>query len=59
MAVPKAEELVATQYRHGNKEKAQAFFLDGMAKARRHLAEQEHPGYPVSIYYAFKQSETR
>ena len=27
LAVPKAEELVATPYRHGNKEKAEAFFL--------------------------------
>ena len=26
LAVPKAEELVATPYRHGNKEKAEAFF---------------------------------
>ena len=27
LAVPKAEELVATPYRHGSKEKAEAFFL--------------------------------
>ncbi|WP_295383863.1 DUF1156 domain-containing protein [uncultured Thiodictyon sp.] len=33
LAVPKAEELVATPYRHGNKEKAEAFFLDGMTQA--------------------------
>ena len=59
MAVPKAEELVATPYRHGNKEKAEAFFLAGMTQAMRRLAEQAHPGYPVSIYYAFKQSETK
>ena len=25
----------------------------------RRLAEQTHPGFPVSIYYAFKQSETK
>ena len=58
LAVPKAEELVATPYRHGNREKADAFFLAGMTDALRHLAEQAHPGFPVSIYYAFKQSET-
>ena len=58
LAVPKAEELVATPYRHENKERAEVFFLDGMTKAMRRLAEQGHPGYPVSIYYAFKQSET-
>ena len=35
MAVPKTEELVATPYRHGNKEKAERFFLDGMKKGSR------------------------
>lgn len=30
LAVPKAEELIATPYRHGSKEKAEVFFLDGM-----------------------------
>jgi putative DNA methylase len=58
LAVPKAEELVATPYRHGSKEKAEAFFLDGMTQAMHRLAEQAHPAFPVTIYYAFKQSET-
>ncbi|WP_129609563.1 DUF1156 domain-containing protein [Rhodoplanes serenus] len=57
LAVPKTEELVATPYRHGGKEQAEAFFLDGMTRAMRRLAEQGHPGFPVTIYYAFKQSE--
>lgn len=59
MAVPKAEELVATPYRHGSKEAAEEFFLDGMTQAMSNLAEQAHPAFPVSIYYAFKQSETK
>ncbi len=58
VAVPKTEELVATPYRHGSKEKAEAFFLDGMTHAMNRLAEHSHPGFPVTIYYAFKQSET-
>lgn len=58
LAVPKAEELVATPYRHGSKEKAETFFLDGMTQAMRRLVEQAHPAFPVTIYYAFKQSET-
>jgi putative DNA methylase len=58
LAVPKAEELVATPYRHGGKEKAETFFLHGMTDAMRRLAEQAHPAFPVTIYYAFKQSET-
>lgn len=59
MSVPKAEELVATPYRHGGKEEAEAFFLQGMSQAIRNLAEQAHPAFPVTIYYAFKQSETQ
>lgn len=59
IAVPKAEELVATPYRHGGKNGAEAFFLDGMGKAIHQLAEQAHPAFPVTIYYAFKQSETK
>ena len=59
LAVPKVEELVATPYRHGNKQKAEAFFLAGMTEAMQCLAEQAHPGFSVSIYYAFKQSEKK
>jgi putative DNA methylase len=58
LAVPKVEELIATPYRHGSKEKAEAFFLDGMTKAMHRLAEQAHPAFPVTIYYAFKQAES-
>jgi putative DNA methylase len=58
LAAPKSEELVATPYRHGGKEKAEAFFLSGMTQAMHRLAEQAHPAFPVTIYYAFKQSET-
>ncbi len=57
LAVPKAEELIATPQRHGTKAKAEAFFLDGMTQAMRRLAEQGHPAFPVTIYYAFKQAE--
>ena len=59
VAVPKAEELVATTYRHGGKNQAEAFFLDGMSRAMHNLAEQAHPAFPVTIYYAFKQAETK
>ena len=58
VAVPKREELVATPYRHGSKEKAEAFFLDGMTQAMHQLSNQAHPSFPITIFYAFKQSET-
>ena len=51
--------MVATPYRHGNKEEAEAFFLTGMTEAMRRLVVQTHPGFPVTIYYAFKQSERK
>jgi putative DNA methylase len=57
LVVPKAEELVATPYRHGGKEKAKTFFLDGMTQAMRRLAKQTHTAFPITIYYAFKQAE--
>lgn len=58
LVVPKTEELVATPYRHGSKENAEIFFLKGMTQAMHRLAEQTHPHFPVTIYYAFKQSES-
>jgi len=58
LAVPKHEELVANPYRLGSKSRAQAFFVDGMTRAMRRLADQAHEAFPVTIYYAFRQSET-
>ncbi len=58
MAVPKTEELVATPFRHKDRESAEKFFLDGMTMTMERLADHAHPEYPVTIYYAFKQSET-
>ncbi|MBI4322291.1 MAG: DUF1156 domain-containing protein [Chloroflexi bacterium] len=58
MAVPKAEELIANPYRHGSKDRAEEFFLNGMTRALHRLALQGHPSAPITIYYAFKQSET-
>lgn len=59
ISAPKDEELVATPYRHGSKEAAEAFFMDGMTATMKNLADISHPGFPVSIYYAFKASETK
>jgi len=59
LATPKSEELVATPYRHGGKEAADAFFLDGMRKAIANMALQSSDSFPATIYYAFKQSEIK
>ena len=59
MLVPKAEELVATPYRFdGSAEKARDFFENGMLKAFRHVYTYAREDVPVTIYYAFKQSES-
>lgn len=57
LATPKSEELVATPYRHGGTDAAEAFFLDGMSKAIANMSAQSSNVYPATIYYAFKQSE--
>jgi len=57
VAVPKAEELVATPDRHGGREQAENFFLEGMTQAMHCLTGLTHPAFPVTIYYAFKQAE--
>jgi len=59
VATPKAEELVATPYRHGSKQAAERFFMEGMTRALHNLAVQAHPSFPVTTYYAFKQQEAR
>lgn len=58
-ATPKEDELIATPYRHENKKAAEEFFLHGMTEVMAGLNTQSHPAFPVTIYYAFKQSETK
>lgn len=58
IAVPKADELVATPYRHGGKGAAEAFFLSGMSRAMGAIATHSNAAYPITIFYAFRQSET-
>lgn len=58
MLVPKSEELVANPYRHGGREGAHRFFEDGFREVFRRARESALPDYPITVYYAFKQSET-
>ena len=58
MLVPKSEELIATPYRHeGSADKAKAFFEDGMLSACRRIYQYAREDIPVTIYYAYKQSD--
>ena len=59
MLVPEAEELVATPYRfEGSREKARDFFEGGMVQACRQFYRYAREDVPVTIYYAYKQSES-
>ena len=59
MRVPKVEELIATPYRHdGSVEKAKHFFEDGMLSACKQMYQYAREDVPVTIYYAYKQSDT-
>ncbi|KAB0678449.1 DUF1156 domain-containing protein [Aureimonas leprariae] len=58
LVTPKGEELVATPYRHGSKSAAERFFIDGIAKSF-YILKDRTADMPITIYYAFKQSEVQ
>lgn len=55
---PKHDELVASHSLYDDIDDAMEFFSDGMTKTLSALYEESNPSIPVTIYYAFKQSET-
>lgn len=58
MLVPKAEELVANPYRHDGKAGAQSFFEDGFRSVFAHARQTARSDFPITVWYAFKQSDT-
>jgi len=59
MMVPKASELIANPFRNEDSmDKAKGFFENGMLEACKNMFLYTGEEYPVSIYYAYKQSET-
>lgn len=57
LTTPKGEELVATPYRHGGKDEAEAFFMKGMGEALTAMRRAATEDAPLAIYYAYQQSE--
>lgn len=58
MLVPKTDELIATPYRfEGDSQKAKSFFETGMLEACCKMYDSTSDDIPVTIYYAYKQSE--
>ncbi len=59
LLVPKTDELIATPYRHdGSVEKAKDFFENGMLSACKQMYQYAQDNIPVTIYYAYKQSDS-
>jgi putative DNA methylase len=58
VATPKKDELVAFAYRYTGKDQAEEFFMRGMHDAIEGITKESHPGFPITIYYAFRQSES-
>ena len=60
LLTPKTAELVATPYRFGgDKEKARRFFETGLGRAITHMRAAQAPDYPMTLFYAYKQTETK
>lgn len=58
LLVPKSDELVATPYRFkGGAKEAQVFFENGMLLAFNQIFSSARSDIPVTVYYAYKQSE--
>lgn len=58
LLTPKADELVADPFRHGGEEQAERFFEDGFEKVFMRIREGTPDGFPITVFYAFKQAET-
>lgn len=59
MLVPKEEELVAIPHRfNGSAERARDFFEGGMLHSCQQIYQYARNDIPVTIYYAYKQSDT-
>ena len=57
LLVPKAEELVASPYRHEGKQGAKRFFEDGFRRVFAQARANALADFPITVYYAFKQSD--
>ena len=58
MLVPKAEELVANPHRHDGRDGAKDFFESGFRRVFARARQTALPHFPITVYYAFKQSDT-
>lgn len=57
LLTPKADELIADPYRHGGKWGAVQFFENGFRRVFSRIRSGVPDGFPITVFYAFKQSE--
>jgi len=58
LLTPKADEIVANTVRHGGKSDARRFFEGRFGRVFERARESAQEGFPIIVYYAFKQVET-
>ncbi len=58
LLTPKAEELIANQYRAGSKKAAHEHFESGMQEVFTEAAKNADSRFPATIFYAFKATES-
>ena len=59
LLTPKSQELVFTPHRFGgDKNEAKQFFEKGLGQAFVRMRDTAHPDFPLTVYYAFKQTES-
>jgi putative DNA methylase len=59
LLTPKREELIASHYRHGGRKEADMFFEEGLFGTFARMRDAQHPDFPLTLFYAFKQAETQ
>lgn len=57
IATPKAVELTASPYRHGGKEAATKYFVEGFTEVFDNLRKSASRGLPMLVVYAHRQDE--
>lgn len=55
---PKSDELVANPFRQGGADAAERFFEDGFRNVFARARDAASADYPITVYYAFKQSDS-
>ena len=54
---PKEDEIIADAERHGGNDRARQFYEERFEMAFRRICEDTPSGYPISFFYAYKQTE--